>query len=155
MKAAASVPSAASTMQKRLLPPEGIVNAVCVRVTAPETVHGRYGPVQKFRFIFALTPAATGKNGQGKQHLVQSEAFVPVLARLSRLNKFLRQWLGRELTESELAHFDTSKLLGKPARLVLAHTSNIGGVQTGILAIQPATRSNYQKRAKSIIAATA
>jgi len=68
---------------------------------------------------------------------VWSRNFTPSLNEKANLRKFLRGWFGRDLTEAELADFDTESLLGKAAQLVVVHEHRDGETYANIVACTP------------------
>ena len=66
-----------------------------------------------------------------------SQNFTPSLNEKANFRKFLRAWFGRDLTESELAEFDTETLIGKPAQLVVVQEHKDGETYANIVACTP------------------
>lgn len=97
---------------------EGSFRAVCVDVTPLETVNTEFGAKEKFRLAFE-TDAPDREDGS--RQCVWSSGFTPSLNEKASFRKFLRQWLGRDLTAAEEAEFDTESLIGKCASLVIVH----------------------------------
>jgi hypothetical protein len=103
--------------------PEYTGRAVCVDVTPLETKQTDYGPKEKFRLVFEVDL----ENERKERHCVWSSNFTASLNEKATLRKFLKQWLGRDLTAQELQEFDTESLIGKPAFLVVTHTTGDNG----------------------------
>jgi hypothetical protein len=90
--------------------------AVCVDVTPLKTVETQYGPKEKFRVVFEVG----AKKKDGKPFCVWSAPFTPSYNAKSAFYKFMKDWLGRAMTDAELESFDTEQLLGRQADMVVA-----------------------------------
>jgi hypothetical protein len=97
--------------------------AVCVDVTPPETKQTKFGPADQFRVVFEIPE----KKEDGERFCVWSRPFTPSLNEKAAFRKFLRQWLGRQLTAEELVEFDTESLIGKNANIIVGHESGDAG----------------------------
>ena len=107
---------------------------VCVDVTPLKTVPSDYGPRQVFRLVFETQCLRE----DGKPHLVWSRAFTPTVGEKAALRAFLKQWFGRDLSQTELDEFDTDTLIGRVASLVIVHnTGKDGTVFANIGLIRP------------------
>jgi hypothetical protein len=91
-------------------------SAVCVDVTPPETVNGKFGPQEKFRIVFEVGI----KQENGSPFCVWSMPMTATWGEKSNLRKFLKDWFGRLMTDAELKDFDTEQLIGRPAYVVIA-----------------------------------
>lgn len=114
---------------------EGTWRAVCVDVTPLVKKERQYGVKEEFRIVFE-TNAAELSNGN--RQCVWSRGFTPSLNEKSNLRKFLHQWRGRDLTETEENGLDTETLIGQPATLVIVHQhGDKGEVYANIVACIP------------------
>lgn len=113
---------------------EGNFRAVCVDVTPLVKRDGKFGVKEEFRIVFETDAAA---REDGSPQCVWSRGFTPSLNEKASFRKFLRQWLGRDLTEAEEAEFDTESLLGKCANLVISHDINGDTTYANIVACLP------------------
>lgn len=113
--------------------PEFTGRAVCVDITDTKKVQTQYGEQEKFKIVFEIDLEQRAKvDGKDvvRPWCVWSPGFTPSLHDKSGLRKFLRGWLGRDLTEQEITLFDTDSLLGKPAFLVITHQPSKDGTET-------------------------
>lgn len=113
--------------------PEYNGKAVCVDVTPLRKRQGQYGESNVFKIVFEVD--ATREDGS--RFCVWSRNFTPTLNEKANFRKFLRGWFGRDLSETELAEFDTETLLGKPAQIVVSHEHKDGEVYANIMACLP------------------
>lgn len=113
---------------------EGNFRGVCVDVTPLVKRSGQYGEKEEFRIVFETDAAA---REDGSPQCVWSRGFTPSLNEKAAFRKFLRQWLGRDLTEAEETEFDTEDLLGKCANLVIVHEQNGDKTYANIVACTP------------------
>jgi hypothetical protein len=97
--------------------PEYTGRAVCVDVTPLKKQQSDYGEREVFKIVFEVDATRP----DGSRFLVWSRNFTPTLNEKSNLRKFLKGWLGRDLTKEELDGFDTESLIGKPANMVVVH----------------------------------
>lgn len=100
--------------------PEFTGRAVCVDVTPPEMKETAYGPKEKFRLVFEID---LFDEENKRPHAVWSTGFTTSLNEKATLRKFLRGWFGRDLTAQELEEFDTETMIGRPAFIVVTHTT--------------------------------
>lgn len=118
--------------------PEFTGQAVCVDRTPLKKIttsfNGKVKELEVFKFAFEVNlPLADGKRA-----CVWSRNFTPQLGEKSNLRKFLKQWLGRELTADELSNgFDPDSMLGKPAMLVVVHEHKDGKTYANIACCTP------------------
>lgn len=103
--------------------PEFTGRGVCVDFTPPKRVVTQYGEKDVCRIVFELDLCRE----DGSRWCCWSQGFTVDKDRLvfgekSNLRKFLRGWMGRELTADEVAGFDTESLIGWPAFLVVTQT---------------------------------
>lgn len=128
--------------------------AVCVDVTPVKKHNTPWGEKEMFRLVFE-----TGHfDEEGNPIAVWSAGFVVSLHEKSGLRKFVRQWLGRDLTPEELGNFETdSFLLGRSGFVVIVHNQSEDGKTTyaNIASctplppnVQPIKMSGKFKRAK-------
>lgn len=119
--------------------PEYSGRAVCVDVTPPETVQTDYGPKEKFRLVFECDV----ERPDGSRACVWSSGFTVSLNEKSAVRKFLRGWLGRDLTEQECAAFTTDEhafekfVLNRPAFIVVQHQESGEKTYANIVACTP------------------
>src|SRR5579864_4604586 len=118
--------------------PEYTGRAVCVDVTPLRKQQSNFGERNVFKLVFEVDKAREDQS----RFAVWSHNFTPTLNEKANLRKFLRSWFGRDLTETELAEFDTETLLGKPASLVVVHERKEGTVYANIAACTPDRSQN-------------
>ena len=118
--------------------PEYTGRGVCVDVTPLRTQESQYGPRQVFKIVFEVDL----NKKDGTRFAVWSQSFTASLNEKANLRKFLRGWLGRDLTMAELADFETEALLGKPAQLVVTHQHKENEVYANIAACTPDKSGN-------------
>lgn len=82
-----------------------------------------YGKQMKFRIVFEIDELQDEGEREGQPWCVWSMPFTLTLHEKSGLRKFLKQWFGRDLTASELEGLDTESLVGKPASIVVTHST--------------------------------
>lgn len=113
--------------------PEFTGRAVCVDSTPLRKQQSQYGERDVFRLVFEVDQA----RADGSRFHVWSRGFTPSLNEKSAFRKFLRAWLGRDLTPEECQTFDTDTLIGKPAHLVVVHEHREGNTFANIAACLP------------------
>lgn len=113
--------------------PEYTGPAVLVDVTPLKTVQTQYGPKEKFRFVFEIGET----KDDGSPWCVWSAPFTPSYHENAALRPFLKKWMGRELSATEIKSFDIEELLGRPANLTVIHEHSNGEVYANIALIQP------------------
>lgn len=106
---------------------DGSFRAVCVDVTPLEKQQSKFGERDIFRLVFETDAP---KREDGSPQCVWSRGFTPSLNEKANFRKFLRQWLGRDLTAAEEAEFDTESLIGKGANIVVVHEDSSDGDKT-------------------------
>ena len=121
--------------------PEYTGRAVCVDVTPLKRVTTAFGDRDVFRFVFEIDQ----KRDDGSNWCVWSSGFTASLHPKSGLLKFLKQWLGRELTAQELREFDTETLFGKSAFLVVMHNHKDDTTYANIAACTPLKNAEPMK----------
>jgi hypothetical protein len=107
--------------------------AVCVDVTPLKKVDTQYGPKEKFRLVFEVDQIRS----DGKRFAVWSQGFTPSCHEKSGFRKFLKDWFGRDLTESEWDTFDTEGLLHRPASLIIINEHDGDKTYANIKLIEP------------------
>lgn len=121
--------------------PEYTGKAVCVDVTPLKKVQSDYGEREIFRIVFEIEERRAWKDDKGDTHVqpwtVWSTGFTPSIHEKSNLRKFLRSWFGRDLTEAEREGFDTETLIGKPAFIVVSHTTEDKTIYANIASCTP------------------
>ena len=80
----------------------------------------------KFRLVFEIDEIDE-ESKEKRCFCVWSKPFTESLDIKSGFRRFVEKWFGRPLTPSELAEFDTEKLIGKPAMLVVTHSTGESG----------------------------
>lgn len=113
--------------------PEFTGRAVCVDITDVRKVTTQYGEQEKFKIVFEIDlQQQTKVDGKDvvRPWCVWSQGFTPSLHEKAGLRKFLRGWLGRDLSEQEITLFDTDTLIGKPAFVVVTHQPSKDGTET-------------------------
>ncbi len=113
--------------------PEYTGSAVCVDVTPLKTVQTKFGPKEKFRFVFEIGDT----KDDGTPWCVWSAPFTPSYHENSALRPFLKKWMGREMTDDEAKDFDLESLLGRAAHITVIHEHSDGEVYANIALIQP------------------
>lgn len=113
--------------------PEYTGRAMCVDVTPLKKVTTAYGEREVFRFVFEIDE----EREDGSRWCVWSSGFTLTLSEKASLRKFLRNWLGRELTQAELDGFDVETMLHKDAFIVVNHNSKDGVTFANIASCTP------------------
>lgn len=113
--------------------PEYTGAGVCVDITPTKEVQTDYGPKEKFRIVFETLETRE----DGSRYCVWSSGFTATLGEKSGLRKFLKLWLGRDLTPAERSGFDLETLLGRPANLVVVHDHKDDQTYANIAACTP------------------
>ena len=113
---------------------DGMVKAVIVDVTPLKVVQSQYGEREVFRLVYE----SEVEDENGRRFCVWSRGYTPSLNEKANLRRDLRKILGRDLTPSELAEFDTDALVGLPVKLLVQHQhADNGQTYTAIMAITP------------------
>lgn len=105
---------------------EGTWRGVCVDVTPIVKKETQYGPRDTFSLAFE-TDAPERENKNGKHSQCVWVTFSASLNEKSNFRKFLKQWRGRDLTESEREEFETELLIGLTAMLCISREENKNG----------------------------
>lgn len=113
--------------------PEFTGKGVCVDVTPLRKQQSQFGERDVFKLVFEVDL----ERHDGSRYCVWSKNFTPSLNEKANFRKFLRGWLGRDLTEQELQGFDTETLIGKPAQLVVVQEHKEGETYANIMACLP------------------
>jgi hypothetical protein len=113
--------------------PEHTGPAICVDVTPLKHVKTRFGDRDVFRLVFETTQL----RADGSPFLVWSSGFTPSLHEKASFRKFMKGWMGRDLTAAEQEEFDTETLIGRTAQLVITHSEHNGTVFANIAACTP------------------
>jgi hypothetical protein len=74
--------------------PEFTGKAVCVDVTPLRKRQGQYGEQDVFKIVFEVDL----DRDDGSRFCVWSRNFTPTIGEKSNLRKFIRGWLGRDMT---------------------------------------------------------
>jgi len=110
--------------------PEGPCRAVCVDSVDLGFVDGTYGKKEKVKLVFETEHESEKTPGR---RLTVSARFTASIHPKSSLSKFVKSWTGR--APSSDAEFDTEKLVGIPAQLMLEHNEYQGKTFVNITAI--------------------
>lgn len=100
--------------------------AVCVDVTPPEMRDTPYGQKKKFKLVFELP---LQREGTDDNYCVWSAPFTPSLSERAAVRKFLKQWLGRDLTAQEIDDFAENEnafedfCIGRQAYIIIQHVT--------------------------------
>jgi len=129
--------------------PEYTGRAVCVDVTPLRKQQSQYGERDVFKIVFEVDL----EKEEGGRYGVWSRNFTPSLNEKASFRKFLRSWLGRDLTATELGEFDTETLLGKPAQVVVVHEHKENEVYANIAACTPDKSGNPLKASGKFVRA--
>jgi len=129
--------------------PEFTGKGVCVDVTPLRKQQSQFGERDVFKIVFEVD----AEKDEGTRFCVWSRNFTPTLNEKSNLRKFLRGWLGRDLTKAELEGFDTETLIGKPAQVVVVHEHKDDEVYANIAACTPEKSGNPLKPSGKFIRA--
>src|SRR6185503_13571365 len=113
--------------------PEYTGKAVCVDVTPLRKQQSQYGERDVFKIVFEVDL----QKEDGGRYAVWSRNFTPTLNEKAAFRKFIKGWLGRDLSATELKEFDTETLLGKPAQVVVVHETRDNELYANIAACTP------------------
>ena len=113
--------------------PEYTGRAVCVDSTPLKKQQSQFGERDVFKIVFETTL----EREDGTRFCAWSRNFTPTLNEKANLRKFVRGWLGRDLTKAELDDFDTESLIGKSAQIVVVHEHRDGETYANIVACTP------------------
>ena len=126
--------------------PEYTGPAILVDVTPLKRVKTRFGDRDVFRLVFETTQL----RADGTPFLVWSSGFTPSLHEKASFRKFMKGWLGRDLTAAEQEEFDTESLLGRTAQLVIVHAEQDGTVYANIAACTPLRNGTIKPSGKYV-----
>lgn len=113
--------------------PEYTGRAVCVDVTPLKKQQSQFGERDVFKVVFETLM----EREDGSRFCTWSRNFTPTLNEKANFRKFLRGWLGRDLTKEELEGFDTDTLIGRTAQVVVVHEHKDGETYANIVACTP------------------
>jgi hypothetical protein len=113
--------------------PEYTGRAVCVDSRPLKKQQSQYGERDVFRFVFETLI----EREDGSRFRAWSRNFTPSLNEKASLRKFVRRWLGRDLTKAEMDDFDTESLIGKTAQIVVVHEHKEEETYANIVACTP------------------
>jgi hypothetical protein len=113
--------------------PEFTGKGVCVDVTPLRRQQSQYGDRDVFKIVFEVDM----DREDGSRFCVWSRSFTPSLNEKANFRKFVRGWLGRDLSEAELENFDTETLVGKAAQLVVVQEHKDNKTYSNIMACLP------------------
>lgn len=126
--------------------PEYTGPAILVDVTPLKRVKTRFGDRDVFRLVFETTQL----RADGTPFLVWSSGFTPSLHEKASFRKFMKGWLGRDLTAAEQEEFDTEALIGRTAQLVIVHAEQDGTVYANIAACTPLRNGSIKASGKYV-----
>lgn len=134
-----SITISPATTHKLPPPPEGIVDAVCVRVEDKGIVETQWGNRHKISVVWQIN--ALKENGE---RFEVAKWFTASTHIKSNLRKDLASWRGRDLTEDEEKKtFDTNILVGLPCRLELIHVpGNDGATYARVQSVLPPSETS-------------
>ncbi|MDR1283885.1 MAG: hypothetical protein LBK99_24165 [Opitutaceae bacterium] len=114
--------------------PEYTGQAVCVDVTELKKMPSKFGERETFKFVFEVAE----KKKNGTPFCVWSFPYTLSVSEKANLRKFLRTWLGRDLTKAEIEQgFDVEQMVGRPAFLVVGHETKDNQTYANIIACTP------------------
>jgi hypothetical protein len=99
------------------------VRAVIVDVTPLVKQQSQFGEREVFKLVFE----SELEREDGSRFCVWSRPYTPSLNEKANFRKDLKKLLGRDLTASERAEFDTEDLLGLPLSIMIEHTEGDNG----------------------------
>ena len=114
--------------------PEYTGRAVCVDVTPLKRVTTAFGERDQFRLVFEVDMPNPDKGGNW---CVWSQGFNPTLHEKASFRRFMRSWLGRDLTAEERSEYNLESLVGRAAFLVVTHTHTDEATYANIAACTP------------------
>ncbi len=109
--------------------PEYTGRAVCVDVTPLKEYETQHGVKQKFKLAFEIDLQDESRDPV-QPWVVFTKPMRPSLHEKAALTKFLKDWFGRKLTDTENKGLDLESLLGRPANLVIGHQQSEDGSKT-------------------------
>lgn len=123
----------------RPLPPEGVIDAVCVKIEDRGIVKTQWGDRHKISVVWQIN--ALKQNGE---RFEVAKWFTPSMYGKSNLRKCLTSWRGRDLNaDEEKQGFNTDVLIGLPCRLELVHvTSDDGHLYTSVQNVLPPSETS-------------
>jgi len=96
---------------------------ILVDITPLKRISTRFGERDVFRLVFETAELRE----DGSPFLIWSAGFTPSLHEKASFRKFMRMWLGRDLTAAEQKEFDTEALIGRTAQLVIVQNEGADG----------------------------
>lgn len=121
----------------------GLYHARCYSMvhigTVEEEIMGEKKVLNKVRLTFELpTELRVFKEENGEQPMVFSKEFTLSMHEKSGLRSFLKNWRGKDFTESEAQAFDVTKLIGVAGMINIIHKdSKKGNTYAEIGSISP------------------
>jgi hypothetical protein len=109
--------------------PEYNGKAVCVDVSPLMEYDTEYGKKMKFKFVFEVDILDTARDPV-RPWVVLTKPMVASLHEKAALTKFLKDWFGRHLSDTENKGLDPDSLIGRSAMLVVAHEPSHDGTRT-------------------------
>lgn len=107
--------------------------AVCVDVTPLERRETKFGPKEQFKVVFEVDKLRS----DGTPFCVWSKWFTPSSHEKSAFRAFLKDWFGRDMSESEWELFDTEDLIGRPGRIIVVNERDGDDVYANIKLLLP------------------
>ena len=128
---------------ERQVPSMGEHQAVCCQIhnLGHQEFKGVASLSPKCVLIFELDQKMTGGKVEGKPFVI-SQKFPMYLSKDSKLRTFLGNWRGKPFSDEECENFSLKKGLGKPATLIVIHTTKDGKTYANIAAPAPAKAGN-------------
>jgi hypothetical protein len=120
-------------------PPEGVVDAVCVRIEDKGVVETQWGNKHKISIVWQIN--ALKENGE---RFEVAKWYTASTYAKSNLRKDLASWRGRDLTaDEERQAFNTDTLVGLPCRLELIHVpGNDGDMYARVQSVLPPSETS-------------
>ncbi len=103
--------------------PAGLHNAICVNVVDLGMQAGQFGVKPKILLAWELPDCLMD---DGRPYVI-SRQFGATLSKQGNLRPIVDAWRGKSLTAEEARSFDMSKLLGRPCKLLIQHSTSDDG----------------------------
>lgn len=103
--------------------PAGLHNAICINVIDLGMQAGQFGVKPKILLAWELPDCPMD---DGRPYVI-SRQFGATLSKQGNLRPIVDAWRGKSLTAEEARSFDMSKLLGRPCKLLIQHSTSDDG----------------------------
>ncbi len=103
--------------------PTGLHNAICIHIVDLGTQASQFGNKAKILLAWELPDCLMD---DGRPYVI-SRQFGATLNPQGNLRPIVDAWRGKPLTKAEAKSFDIDKLLGKPCKLLIQHTTGDNG----------------------------